>query len=239
MAEEASSRFPKTRWTQVLELGSASAPIRQRAFEQLCQIYWKPLYSYARRRGLSVHDAEDLTQGFLTRLIARGEINHLDPERGRLRSFLKASFQNYMADEDRRSSRQKRGGGSIEYLDIDAAERSYNRHLSNSDGPEKAFDQQWARIVLKRALLALRAKFEARDRVGTLRELEIYLGPDNSAPPYAVVAARLGQSENTVAAAVARMRQEFGALLRQEIAETLGPGQDVDEELRYLLSIVS
>lgn len=239
MPEEASSQFPKTRWSLALQLGSASEPHRQLAIEQLCQAYWRPLYSYARRRGLSVHDAEDLTQGFLARLLARGGIHDLAPEKGRLRAFLKTSFQNHIADEGRRASRQKRGGDNVETLDLDAAERTYQRHLSMSDDPDQAFDQHWARIVLRRALLALRAKFEARERGQTLRELEIYLGDAESAPPYAVTAARLGQSENTIAAAVSRMRQEFGSLLRQEIADTLAPGEDVDEELRYLLRIVS
>lgn len=239
MSEEASSQFPKTRWSLAVQLGSTSTPLRQLAFEQLCHAYWKPLYTYARRRGLTVHDAEDLTQGFLARLIARGEIRDLDPERGRFRSFLKASFQNYIVDESRRASRQKRGGTRIESLDLESAEQSFHKYFSTSDTAEQAFDQHWARIVLRRALLALRTKFRARARTETLRELEVYLGQEDAAPPYSVTAARLGQSENTVAAAVSRMRQEFGNLLRQEIADTLGPGEDVDEELLYLLRIAN
>jgi len=83
----------------------------------------------------------------------------------------------------------------------------------------------------------LREKFRARGRAETLRELEVFLGPDESGPAYAEVAAKLGQTENTVAAAVKRLRQDFRILLHQEIADTLAPGEDVEEELRYLLRL--
>ena len=103
--------------------------------------------------------------------------------------------------------------------------------------PEDEFDRQWARTILRRALGAVREKFHTRGRLETWRELEVFLGPGESAPAYAAVAAKLGQSENTVAAAVRRMRVEFRTLLRQELADTLAPGEDVDEELRYLLRL--
>jgi len=221
----------------VLELRSTSDPHRQRAFEELCQAYWKPLYTFARRGGHSSHDAEDLTQGFLAQLLQRGDLGPLSPEKGRLRTYLKSAFQNFIADEARRVTRQKRGGPAAQWLDLEAAERQSQRLISGAASPEEAFDRHWGRIVLQRAMHGLREKFRARGRGDTLRELEVYLGPDEQAPSYREVAERLGQSENTVAANVSRMRREFRDLLRQEIADTLGEGQDIDEELHYLLRV--
>lgn len=224
----------------VLELRTGSETHRQLAFEELCRIYWRPLYTYARRGGFSSHDAEDLTQGFLTQILRRGNLGPLAPDKGRLRTFLKSAFQNFITDERRRVQRQKRGGNGTEWLDIEAAERQCQRFFADPSvqlGPEEEFDRHWARIVLQRSIHALRERFRERGRSETLKALEVYLGSDDLAPPYAEVGERLGQTENTIAAAVARMRREFRELLRQEIADTVGPTEDIDDELRYLLRV--
>ena len=72
-----------------------------------------------------------------------------------------------------------------------------------------------------------------RDRQESWRELEVFLGSADAAPAYAEVAARLGPGENTIAAAVRRMRAEFRTLLRREVADPLASGAAVDEESRY------
>jgi RNA polymerase sigma-70 factor (ECF subfamily) len=167
------------------------------------------------------------------------DLGPLSPEKGRLRAFLRAAFNNYIADETRRGLRQKRGGNKVEWLDLESAEQQCQRHLQEGLTPDEAFDRHWARIVLQRSLSALKKKFRARGREKSFKALEIYLGHDDAVPGYREVAERLGQSENAVAAAVKRMRQEFRDLLRQEIAETLGSAEDIDEELRYLLRAAS
>ena len=221
----------------VLQLRSNSDSHRQRAFEELCHVYWKPLYTFARRGGCSSHDAEDLTQGFLTHLLRTEDLGPLSPEKGRLRAFLRAAFSNFIADQARRGARQKRGGARADWLDLESAELQSHVFLQLANSPDEAFDRHWARIVLKRTLGSLRRNFLARGRGESFKELEIFLGSDETAPPYREVAERLGQSENTIAAAVNRMRREFRELLRQEIADTLGPGEDIDEELKYLLRV--
>lgn len=236
--DEKSTVFPNTRWTMVLRLRSTSEPQRQRAFEELCRAYWKPLYIFARRCGHAPYDAEDFTQGFFAKLLRREDLGTLSPEKGRLRTFFKTAFRNFITDEFRRETRQKRGGHAEAFsLDLESAERQFQQILSDVVTPEDEFDRQWARTILRRALGDLREKFRARGRSETWRELEVFLGPDESAPAYAAVAARLGQTENTIAAAVGRMRDEFRTLLRQEVADTLASGEAVDEELRYLLRL--
>lgn len=235
---ERPTHFPNTRWTLVLRLRSGSEVHRQRAFEDLCQSYWRPLYTYARSGGHSIHDAEDLTQGFLSQLLTRGDLGPLTPDKGQLRRFLKASFQNFITDEIRKGNRQKRGGPSAEWVDLESAERQYQRLLSIAATPEEAFDRHWGRIVLQRALQALRQRFQARGRADLFIELEPFLGSDDQPPAYREIAQRIGQTENTVAAAVSRMRREFRELLRQEIADTLGDDESIDEELQYLLRVI-
>ena len=86
-------RFESTHWSVVLAAGRAddvSAQARA-ALSRLCQTYWTPLYGFVRGRGYSVHDAEDLTQGFFVHLIhARA-----GREQGKFRSFLLASLKNF------------------------------------------------------------------------------------------------------------------------------------------------
>jgi len=235
---EKSSAFPNTRWTMVLRLRSPSEPLQQRAFEELCLAYWKPLYVFARRCGHSPHDAEDFTQGFFAQLLRRKNLGALAPEKGRLRTFFKTAFRNFIVDEARRETREKRGGSTGAFsLDLESAERQYQQTVREEVTPEEAFDRLWARTILRRTLGALREKFKTRGRSETWRELEVFLGPDETAPGYAEIAAKLGQTENTIAAAVRRMRQEFRTILRQEVADTLAVGEDVEEELRYLLRL--
>ena len=146
---EKSSTFPNTRWTVVLRLRSPSEPLRQRAFEELCLAYWKPLYVFARRCGHPPPDAEDFTQGFFVQLLRRKDLGPLAPEQGRLRTFFKAAFRNFMADEVRRETRQKRGGSAEVFsLNVESAERHYEQTLSDEVTPEEAFDRQWARTIL-------------------------------------------------------------------------------------------
>lgn len=233
------SVFPQTRWTVVLQLRSASDAQRGRAFEELCRDYWKPLYSLARRSGFGAEDAEDLTQGFLLQLLRREDLGPLTPEKGRLRTFLKTAFRNFIVDASRRELRAKRGGG-VEMLSLDMAssERQYQRVPAPEDSPEEAFDRHWAYTILRRSLEILRARMAARGRADVCRQLEVFLGLDGEAAAYAEIAGRLGQTENTVAASVRRLRQEFRDLLRQEVADTLVKPEDVDAELQYLLRVV-
>lgn len=236
LRQENPNSFPDTRWSIVFRLRSPTDDGRQQAFSELCQIYWQPLYTYARWSGKSPHDAEDLTQGFLFQLLSRGDLGPLNPEKGRLRSFLKASFKNFITDEVRRESRLKRGGPElIQTLDFAASERQAQRLMRDTQTPEEAFDRHWANTVLCRAMEGLRQKYSARGRTHIFKELEIFLGDDGAAPAYAEVAIRLGYTQNAVAAAVHRMRAEFRELLRREISDTLAEPLTWEDELRYLL----
>src|SRR5258708_6729688 len=97
---ESSAKFPPTRWSVVLSTrGGQDAEKAQAALAELCGVYWAPLYAYARRCGHSRHDAEDLTQGFFARLLAKDSLANADPSRGRLRSYLLRSFQYFMTEE--------------------------------------------------------------------------------------------------------------------------------------------
>ncbi len=67
--------FVTTHWSAVVAAGRSNTTRGQVALEKLCRTYWFPLYAYARRRGHSVEDAQDLTQEFFARVLERRWLN--------------------------------------------------------------------------------------------------------------------------------------------------------------------
>jgi len=110
---EAAGRFGTTHWSAVLLSAQSQAPGSQAALAELCRIYWYPLYAFVRRRGHDADDAQDLTQSFFLHLLEHKALTHVDPLKGRFRSFLLASLQNYLLDEADRARRLKRGGNMV------------------------------------------------------------------------------------------------------------------------------
>src|SRR5436190_5497381 len=90
------AEFPSTHWSQVVNAGHGGLPGGPAALEELCRAYWPPLYSFLRRQGHSPHDAEDLVQGFLARVLAREDLAEVGPEKGRFRTFLLTSLRNFV-----------------------------------------------------------------------------------------------------------------------------------------------
>src|SRR5262245_57376882 len=88
--------FATTHWSVVLEAGGASSHGAREALERLCQTYWFPLYAHARRRGHDAENARDLTQGFFQGLLTGKAIELADPQRGRFRTFLLTSLDNFL-----------------------------------------------------------------------------------------------------------------------------------------------
>ena len=118
---EGAASFHTTRWMIVMKAAQSQAQGGQPALAELCRLYWYPLYIFGRRRGHSPDDAQDLTQGFFMHLVEHRALTGIDPLRGKFRSFLLASFQNYLSDQVDRIRRLKRGGDK-EFVHLDARE---------------------------------------------------------------------------------------------------------------------
>ena len=226
------ARFTTTLWTQVL-----AAPRDEKALASLCRKYWYPLYAFLRRKGVSCHEAEDLTQGFFVHLLSTKSLETVRREYGRFRSFLLASLQNFVADQRDRAMAAKRSPPQpLLELDAGKAEDRYRLEPVERSTPETIFDRGWALTVLGEALAALEGEFIISGRVQAFRELQPFLCGD--VPVYKDLAASLAISEGAARVSVHRMRGRYRELVRREIADTLGPGEDLETEMRHLFTIL-
>ncbi|MGV3531604.1 MAG: RNA polymerase sigma factor [Chthoniobacteraceae bacterium] len=199
-------------------------------------MYWYPLYTFLRRSGHSPHDAEDLTQAFLSDLIERSALVSVDPVKGRFRSFLIASLKNFLSHERERARALKRGGGvPLVELDALAAEERYAMEPSHALTPDRLFDRRWALTVLERALARVRSDYEDRGASDVFALLSPLLTGGGTAP-YAELGAQLGMTEGAVKVAAHRLRQQYRDALRNEVAETVTGPTEVSAELRDLLA---
>jgi RNA polymerase sigma factor (sigma-70 family) len=235
------AQFPPTLWSVVLKAGERSSLQSEQALATLCQAYWYPLYAYLRRQGRTSHDAEDLTQAFFLHLLERRALQQVHPHKGKFRSFLLASLKNFAADEWSKSQAQKRGGGlTLLSLDADVAEERYQADgAQQSLDPEKLFERRWAIALLDRVLGRLEAETTLSGRQDRFQQLRVFLSGDPPNLSYAQVAARLGMTEGAIKVAVLRLRQRYRDLFRAEIANTVAAAEDVDEELRHVIAILS
>ncbi|MCX6880101.1 MAG: hypothetical protein NTW21_40800 [Verrucomicrobia bacterium] len=110
-AEPGTGAFAATRWTLIQSVAGTDPHGAAAAMEQLCRIYWYPIYAFIRRtRGYRHHDAQDLTQAFFAHLLTHETLTRARQERGRFRNFLLAVLCKVLANEKDAREALKRGG---------------------------------------------------------------------------------------------------------------------------------
>ena len=207
------------------------------ALESLCQIYWPRVYAYARYRGYSTDQAEDLTQGFFAKLLEKNYIQQADRDRGKFRTFLLSSFKNFMANEWDRSQAQKRGGGQwIVSLDFEDAERGIRVDPADNKTPETLFAERWARTLLDQVIDQLRDEMVRAGNAERFAQLKGFLTGFEPGVGYKQLAGELNMTESAVKVSVHRMRQRFARLLRNEVEHTVEDEEAVAAEIRYLIA---
>jgi len=234
--EESSLQFPVTRWTVVVRAGSPeTGHLRRRAVEDICRAYWFPLYAFARGRGASPEDAEDLTQSFFAAILHTEFFAKAEPERGKLRTYLLTAFSRHLANAHRDQSRLKRGGGqAILSIEMHGAEE---RILGNAgQSMEALYDKHWALALVDAAMSGLGKTCAARGKSAHFCALRPLLEGEEEDSTYQNAAASLKLSITAARMEVYRMRQRYRNELRLAIADTLNDPspEDVEAELREL-----
>jgi RNA polymerase sigma-70 factor (ECF subfamily) len=238
-APAAAREFASTRWSLVAAAGQGQSPEAQEALATLCQLYWYPLYAYARRQLGNTHDAQDLTQAFFAQLLEKDYLQAADPRRGRFRAFLLTAFKHFLSKERERAHAKKRGGGrSALSLDFQDGERRYQIEPADHATPETIYERRWALAILEQALTRLRQEFTSAGKEQLYETLKGCLTGDGLEESYAQIAGKFGISEQAVKVGVYRLRRRYQELLRAEIAQTVTSPAEVDEELRDLFAAV-
>jgi RNA polymerase sigma factor (sigma-70 family) len=237
--------FATTRWSLILTSRiSATDGQKQDALAQLCQIYWRPIFTFIYRRGYAASDAQDLTQEFFLRVLKGNILRCADPSRGRFRSFLLKSLKNFLIDAEVKRRRRKRGR-NIEFVPLEQwmaeapSQLSIPAHALESCSADALFDLRWAATIAEEALRRLRAECESSGRRRVYEVLRDYLTADRTDISYARLSTALGVPTSCVKRLMHEFRKRYRALLREEIAQTVENAADVDDEVRYLCAALS
>jgi RNA polymerase sigma factor (sigma-70 family) len=227
--------FVTTHWSMVLTARGES-PEAHEALEKLCRNYWWPIYGFVRRQGHTPEEAQDLTQSFFAFLLERKGLDTVGPEKGRLRSF---SVRNFLANAHRSAMAGKRGHGRPA-LHLEELVGREHAHLEPLDTltADRIYEREWALTLLDQVLGQLAEEYRMAARATLFDRLKQLLVGEPDRPSQAQIAQELGMTENAVKQAFHRLRHRYGALLRDEIAETVAKPAEIEDELRHFIAVL-
>ena len=238
--QEGGASFATTHWSVVAQSALSDVPDASNALAQLCEMYWPPIYSFIRRRGYAPPDAQDLTQSFFAYFLRTKAYARTDPLHGKFRSFLLASVKNFLADNWDREQAIKRGGDyKFVSLDQETAEAFYDAANAADSTPECLFDVRWAKTLTSGALNTLRHELQTEGKLKLFEQLKNFLTGGSVLPSYDEASACMNLPRATVKTHVHRLRQRYREIVRREIARTVSAPHEIDEELRYLCSVLA
>lgn len=235
LARTGKAQFADTHWSMVLRAGQSEEPGAEAALEQLCRSYWYPVYAWVRGQGHEPEDARDVTQEFFAMLLRRESFSTVSQQKGRFRTFLIRSLQNFLVDHHRFCTAEKRGGNRalVEFDAFDPEDR-YRLEPSTTDTPDTIFDRRWGQMLVIRAMERLAQEQKADDNGASFALLAPFVGQEPDRGEYESVSTQLGASVNVVAVRVRRLRLRCRELIMQEIMHTVHSRTEAEEELRAL-----
>ena len=239
------THFVTTRWSLIRQRWSSDEhPEVDPGLAQLCQIYWRPIFTFIYRRGYTATDAQDLTQDFFLMIMEGKLLQSADPKRGRFRSLLLRSLKNFLIDVAAKQRRHKRGGqvqlvSWEKWMAETPAQLSLSAAAINASPPETLFDAGWAAAIAEEALRRLRLECESKGRRRVYAALHPHLGSERSEICYEKLSVELGVPELSVKSLLHHFRTRYRALLREEVAKTVETEANVDDEIRYLCATLS
>lgn len=239
-----SQGFQSTRWSLVGRVADRQSPQGQRAWEEFYAFYQSPLLGFIRRTSWPSDEAEDLLQSFYSALADRNWLEDAKPENGKMRTFLLSRLKWHVNDALKRKRAIKRGGKntSLSFDELEGTPAGERLEAEASGIPEiddasREFDREWAKAIFDRVMTQLLSHYEAKNKEDQFHAFEPGIAGELDRS-YAAIAEELGLSENATYVAFHRLRSRFRQILRDEVAETMLPGEDLDEELRYLASVL-
>lgn len=232
--------FPSTQWSRVARLRDRDRPGYRAALDELCRIYWKPVYAHFRRsRPMADDEARDLTQDFFVELMEGDLLARAEPDRGSFRSYLKGAVRLFLLERHRSGLAAKRGGDRrtvpLEEAELARLDRALT---SSAASPEEAFEREWTDSLIGQALADLRREMEAAGQAALFKAFERHqLAPATERPTHAALAQDLGMTDAELNHALAATRQSLRARIVDRIRAYVGDEREVAEELHRIFSI--
>ena len=230
------ARFSTTAWTDVLAARGTSTERSQRATEELCGKYWKPVYAFLRRKGRAPEVAADLVQDYFAEALRKDYFAGADRERGKFRTYVLATLRRFLYGH--REARRVRRERSIDLVAPDELAESARlaRDIEGAENPEELYCREWARALVAAALRRLRAEHRGtrRERYAELFLAQVESAAAGKAATYAQLGGRFGLSETDVTNFLHRGRRLYDAALRAELRNSVNSDREVEEELAEL-----
>ncbi len=233
-----SGLFPATMWSMIQAARQDEQALT--GLERLGRAYWRPLYVFVRQRGLDHDAASDAVQGFFEHLLSQEMLSNVQRGEVRFRSFLLRCFTNWLANEHKKVHAAKRGGNAPVLALDEFGSRMDEPALIEGESPDRAYDRGWARAMVDQAMMRLEEELAQRERSEFLQELRRRtFATDGQNPDWEELAGRFDMNHGAVRKAAADLRRRFGVLLREEVRNVVSSDDAVDEELRYLVGLLS
>lgn len=208
----------------------------QESLARLCSGYWQPVFAFIRAKGFGADQARDYTQDFFASIIEKRSLSGVDREKGRFRHFIMAAVGHFLSNRLDAERTLKRGGGQIIVSLEDRHSGGDYRHEPIQPGtPETVFECNWAVTLLERALARTRAEYPEP----SFSRLKPFLVGEADRGQISITAREMALSEGALKVAVHRLRRKYRDALRAEIADTLARPEEVEDEIRYLLAVLS
>lgn len=242
-SEFANRSFAPTRWTLVLKCRGDSEEAKV-ALSELCDIYYRPVFEFLKHDCGDEEKAQELANEFFARILQRGGLDNVDPQRGRFRSYLLGALKHFIIERRRFENRKKRGGDVLtESIDekVELDDDDVEKQIPDTSRLqlELLFDREWALTVIERALKEVENKYNAEGKARLFDLLKPWLAPSEQELSQREVAEKLGMSESAVKVAIHRLRQRFREAVKNELAQTVHNPSEIKDELNYLIQVLS
>jgi DNA-directed RNA polymerase specialized sigma24 family protein len=242
MSHGSVERFPTTAWSMIRAAQDRESPECLTAINRCVAAYWRPVFCFLRAKGYPLHRAEDLTQEFFLRFYQRGWIGRADPQRGRFRTFLLTILTRFLADQGtERAPRQQVFDDRLVTISVLLGESDRTFEPPDNRTPEEVFMQEWARAVITHVQRCLEAWCSDRGRPDWYKMFcQVYL-PSPGSPPVTqqALADQLHLTRDRVRYGLEEVNRKFVEFLRAEVAEQVGPTDDLDAEIREIESLLT
>jgi RNA polymerase sigma-70 factor (ECF subfamily) len=230
------ARWETTRWSVVRRAGHGG---ERAALSALCKGYWHPVRAFIRGHGLGREEAVEVTQGFFALILARRDLETVQPDRGRFRSWLRSCARHYVLNHLDHERAQKVGGG-MRFVSIDGEpEDAIRSRADEAIAADRLFDRLWALETVRRSLDHLREEYVKEGRGDLFDRLRSTLSDeerdggaaDAAATPRVALSGAIRAKRNREKV---EMRARYRRCLRAEVIATVADPAAVVDEMREL-----